>query len=164
MNKTLLIGAVCLALAACGKNDAGAEKKTAEAKVVNVYNWSDYIAEDTIANFEKETGIKVVYDVYDANEMLEAKLLPGASGYDVVFPSARPFAEKHIAAGVYGDLDKAALPNWKNNDPQILQSLAAIDPGNAKLAPYMWGTTGIGINVKKVREILGRMRRWTAGR
>lgn len=155
MNKTLLIGAVCLALAACGNNDAGAEKKPAEAKVVNVYNWSDYIAEDTIANFEKETGIKVVYDVYDSNEMLEAKLLPGASGYDVVFPSARPFAEKQVAAGVYGDLDKAALPNWKNNDPQILQSLAAIDPGNAKLAPYMWGTTGIGINVKKVREILG---------
>lgn len=154
MNRFLLLGALSLSLAGCGGKPGETGAKPAD-NTVHIYNWSDYIAENTIADFEKETGIKVVYDVYDANEMLEAKLLPGASGYDVVFPSARPFAEKHIAAGVYGDLDKAALPNWKNNDPQILQSLAAIDPGNAKLAPYMWGTTGIGINVGKVREILG---------
>jgi putrescine transport system substrate-binding protein len=154
MKTTSLLAILCLFLTACGGKNDEAAKKSAD-NTVNVYNWNDYIAEDTIANFEKETGIKVVYDVFDSNEMLEAKLLPGASGYDVVFPSARPFAEKQVAAGVYGDLDKAALSNWNNNDPQILKSLAAIDAGNARLAPYMWGTTGIGINVKKVREILG---------
>ena len=154
MNKLILTLAVCgLLSAGGGKPDDG--KAAAESKTLNVYNWSDYIAEDTIANFEKETGIKVVYDVYDGNETLEAKLLAGSSGYDVVFPSARPFAEKHIAAGIYADLDKAALTNWSNNNPGILTSLEAIDAGNAKLAPYMWGTTGIGYNVKKVREILG---------
>ena len=156
MNKLLLISALCAVLAGCGdKTENGDTAKNSADNKLNIYNWSDYIAEDTIANFEKETGIKVVYDVYDSNEMLEAKLLPGASGYDVVFPSARPFAEKQVTAGVYGDLDKTQLANWGNNDAQILKSLAAIDPGNAKLAPYMWGTTGIGINVKKVREILG---------
>jgi putrescine transport system substrate-binding protein len=154
MNKLILTLAVCGLLSACGeKQEAG--KPAAESKTLNVYNWSDYIAEDTIADFEKETGIKVVYDVYDGNETLEAKLLAGSSGYDVVFPSARPFAEKHIAAGIYADLDKAALSNWSNNDPGIMTSLQAIDANNAKLAPYMWGTTGIGYNVQKVREILG---------
>lgn len=154
MNRLLTLAAICLLLVACSKND-DAPKAQAASKTVFVYNWNDYIAEETVANFEKETGIKVIYDVYDSNETLEAKLLAGASGYDVVFPSARPFAEKHIQAGIYADLDKAALPNWANNDSTILASLAGIDADNAKLAPYMWGTTGIGFNVKKVREILG---------
>ncbi len=153
MNKIFLVLAICATLSACGEKSP--EKVIASAKEVFVYNWSDYIAEDTIANFEKETGIKVVYDVYDSNETLEAKLLSGSSGYDVVFPSARPFAEKQIEAGIFGDLDKASLSNWSNNDPTILKSLSLIDTGNAKLAPYMWGTTGIGYNIKKVREILG---------
>ncbi len=153
MNKFFLTLAICASLSACGEKST--DKNAAPAKEVFVYNWSDYIAEDTIATFEKETGIKVIYDVYDSNETLEAKLLSGSSGYDVVFPSARPFAEKQIQAGIFANLDKASLSNWSNNDPSILKSLAAIDAGNAKLAPYMWGTTGIGYNVKKVREILG---------
>lgn len=148
--------AACGLLSACsGKDDAPKTDETV-SKSLYVYNWSDYIAEDTVATFEKETGIKVVYDVYDGNETLEAKLLAGASGYDVVFPSARPFAEKHIATGIYANLDKALLPNERNNDSAVMAALAGIDPGNAKLMPYLWGTTGIGINVKKVREILGK--------
>ncbi len=154
MKNLIMAITACLVLGACGGKDEPTEAK-APSKQLFIYNWSDYIAEDTVANFEKETGIKVVYDVYDGNETLEAKLLAGASGYDVVFPSARPFAEKHIAAGIYADLDKTALSNWGNNDAGIMASLAGIDPGNAKLAPYMWGTTGIGYNVEKVREILG---------
>lgn len=154
MKRAVLILAVCAALSACGSKE-DAKKAEADSKVLYVYNWSDYIAEDTVAGFSKETGIKVVYDLYDSNETLEAKLLSGASGYDLVFPSARPFAEKQIAAGVYADLDKAALANLGNLDAAVLKSLESIDPGNAKLVPYMWGTTGIGYNVKKVREILG---------
>ena len=127
----------------------------AEEPVVNVYNWSDYIAEETVAKFEEATGIKVVYDVYDANEVLEAKLLAGASGYDVIFPSAQPFAERHIKAGLYLPLDKAKLPHYSNLDPAILKALTPVDPGNAHVIPYMWGTTGIGYNVQKVTEALG---------
>ncbi len=127
----------------------------AEEPVVNVYNWSDYIAEETVAKFEEATGIKVVYDVYDANEVLEAKLLAGASGYDVIFPSAQPFAERHIKAGLYLPLDKAKLPHYGNLDPAILKALTPVDPGNAHVVPYMWGTTGIGYNVQKVTEALG---------
>jgi putrescine transport system substrate-binding protein len=127
----------------------------ASAQELNIYNWSDYIAEDTLARFEQQSGIKVVYDVYDSNEVLEAKLLAGHSGYDLIFPTARPFAERHIRAGLYQPLDKSKLPHFDNLDPVIMRSLADIDPGNQHLVPYMWGTTGIGYNVKKVREILG---------
>ncbi|WP_417534776.1 polyamine ABC transporter substrate-binding protein [Marinobacterium stanieri] len=125
------------------------------AEELHVYNWSDYIAEETVAQFEQETGIKVIYDVYDSNEVLEAKLLAGRSGYDLAFPTARPFADRHITAGLYQPLNKDKLSNLDNIDPVILQSLADIDAGNQHLVPYMWGTTGIGYNVKKVREILG---------
>jgi putrescine transport system substrate-binding protein len=121
---------------------------------LNVYNWSDYIAPDTIPNFRKETGIKVAYDVYDSNEVLEAKLFAGGSGYDVVVPSASPFLARQVAAHVYQRLDKARLPNWKNLDPVILQLVAAADPGNAYGAPYLWSVTGLGYNVKKLREAL----------
>ncbi|GAB6043205.1 polyamine ABC transporter substrate-binding protein [Endothiovibrio diazotrophicus] len=127
----------------------------AEEKVLNVYNWTDYIAEDTLANFEKATGIHVVYDAYDANEVLEAKLLASASGYDVIFPTAQPFAQRHIAAHLYRPLDRAKLPNYGNLDPKILQSLETADPGNRYTVPYMWGTTGIGYNVAKVKAALG---------
>lgn len=127
----------------------------ASAQDLNVYNWSDYIAEDTLARFQQQTGINVVYDVYDSNEVLEAKLLAGRSGYDLAFPTARPFADRHLKAGLYQPLDKSKLSNIGNLDPVIMQSLADIDPGNQHLVPYMWGTTGIGYNVKKVREILG---------
>ena len=126
----------------------------AEDKQVHVYNWSDYIAEDTNANFEKETGIKVVYDVFDSNEVLEAKLLSGASGYDVVVPSNQ-FLAKQIKAGVFQKLDKSKLPNWKNLNADLMKSLETADPGNQYAFPYLWGTTGIGYNVDKVKAALG---------
>lgn len=126
----------------------------AEDKQVHVYNWSDYIVEDTNANFEKETGIKVVYDVFDSNEVLEAKLLSGASGYDVVVPSNQ-FLAKQIKAGVFQKLDKTKLPNWKNLNADLMKSLETADPGNQYAFPYLWGTTGIGYNVDKVKAALG---------
>ncbi|BEU01496.1 putrescine-binding periplasmic protein [Agarivorans sp. OAG1] len=125
-----------------------------EEKVLNVYNWTDYIAEDTIAEFEKETGIKVVYDVFDSNEVLEAKLLSGSTGFDIVSPS-HDFYARQITAGVYQKLDRSLLSNWDNLDPKLLATLEAYDPGNLYGIPYMWGTTGIGYNVNKVKEILG---------
>ena len=127
----------------------------AAEKVVNVYNWSDYVTEDALKRFTKESGIKVIYDVYDNNEVLEAKLLAGKSGYDVIFPSARPFAAQQIKAGIYQKLDRSKLSNFKSLDPVLLQSLSDFDPGNAYVLPYMWGPTGIGINVKKVQAALG---------
>ncbi|OZG74424.1 spermidine/putrescine ABC transporter substrate-binding protein PotF [Hahella sp. CCB-MM4] len=127
---------------------------TAEAREVRVYNWSDYIAEDTLANFEKETGIKVVYDVFDSNEVLEAKVLSGQSGYDVVVPTS-DYMARHIKAGAYQKLDKSKIPNWKNLDPELLKSLNNYDDGNQYGVPYEWGTTGVGYNVAKVAEVLG---------
>jgi putrescine transport system substrate-binding protein len=124
-------------------------------KALNIYNWSDYIAEDTVAKFEAETGIKVTYDVYDSNEVLEAKLLAGRSGYDIVVPSSTPFMARQIKAGVYLPLDKSKLKNWGNLDPDILARVAAADPGNAHGVPYLWGTTGLGYNVAKVKAALG---------
>nr|WP_255610826.1 polyamine ABC transporter substrate-binding protein [Lysobacter sp. ESA13C] len=151
--------ACALMLVACGGKQpdqaAPAAPAGAEEKVLNVYNWSDYVADDTIKNFETATGIKVNYDVYDANETLESKLTAGASGYDVVFPSARPFAQRQVKSGLYAALDKSKLSHWKHLDPQLLQNLDGIDPGNAHLVPYMWGTTGLGVNVDKVQAALG---------
>lgn len=126
-----------------------------ESKTLNIYNWSDYIAEDTISRFEAETGIKVNYDVYDSNEVLEAKLMAGHSGYDVVIPSASPFLARQITAGVYQKIDKAKLTNYGNLDPQILAAAANADPGNQYGVPYLWGTTGIGYNPAKVKAALG---------
>ncbi len=127
----------------------------AEEAFVNVYNWSDYVAESTLADFTKQSGIKVVYDVYDSNEVLETKLLAGGSGYDVVFPSARPNGERLVKGGMLKALDFKQLPNYKHLDRAILAALTDADPGNAHLVPYMWGTTGIGYNVEKVRAALG---------
>ncbi len=124
-----------------------------EEKVLNVYNWSDYIAEDTIANFEERTGIKVNYDVFDSNEVVEAKLLAGNTGYDVVVPSAS-FLERQIKAGVFQKLDRDALTNWKNLDKDIMARVALHDPDNAYAVPYMWGTTGIGYNEAMVEAAL----------
>ncbi|WP_439333242.1 extracellular solute-binding protein [Vibrio viridaestus] len=126
-----------------------------EEKVLNVYNWSDYIAEDTIAEFEKETGIKVVYDVFDSNEVLEAKILSGNTGFDVVVPS-NDFLGRQAKAGAFMPLDKEKLPNYANLDKQLMKMLSdSVDPGNKYGVPYLWGTTGIGYNVKKVKELLG---------
>jgi putrescine transport system substrate-binding protein len=127
----------------------------AEEPVLHVYNWSDYIAPDTIVNFEKETGISVTYDVYDGNETLEAKLLAGHSGYDVVVPSASPYMARQIKAGAYRPLDKPKLPNWKNLDPELVALAATADPGNAHGAPYLWSVTGIGYNTALLDKALG---------
>lgn len=126
-----------------------------DAPVVHVYNWSDYINPQTLQQFQKETGIKPVYDVFDSNEVLEAKLLSGHSGYDVVVPS-NEFLAQQAKAGAFMKLDKSKLPNYHLLNPKFMKLLAqAADPGNQYAIPYMWGTTGIGYNVKKVREILG---------
>jgi putrescine transport system substrate-binding protein len=126
----------------------------AQERVLNVYNWSDYIAEDTVKKFTAETGIKVNYDVYDSNEVLETKLTAGRSGYDIVVPTASPFMARQIQAGLLRTLDKAQLKNWGNLDPEILQRLAQYDPGNDHAVPWMWGTVGIGYNVDKVKRIM----------
>jgi putrescine transport system substrate-binding protein len=126
----------------------------ADDKVLHVYNWSDYIAPDTVEKFTKETGIKVVYDVYDSNEVLEAKLLAGKSGYDIVVPS-NSFLAKQIKAGVYQPLDRSKLPNYKNLNPELMKTLEISDPANKFAIPYLWGTIGIGYNVDKVKAILG---------
>jgi putrescine transport system substrate-binding protein len=126
----------------------------AQDNVLHVYNWSDYIAEDTIAKFEEATGIDVVYDVYDSNEVLEAKLLAGNSGYDVVVPTSN-YLQRQIAAGVYMPLDKSKLPNLANMDPELMAAAAAYDPGNEHAVVYMWGTIGIGYDVAAVEERLG---------
>jgi putrescine transport system substrate-binding protein len=125
------------------------------ARVVNVYNWSDYIDPKVLENFTKETGIKVQYDTFDANETLETKLLAGRSGYDVVVPTAY-FLERQIKAGVFQKLDKSKLQNLGNVWPEISSRLAIYDPGNQYAVNYMWGTTGIGFNVKAMRERLGQ--------
>jgi putrescine transport system substrate-binding protein len=166
MNKTTWT-AVVAALAAlvasgCGKKseapptgDAAAPVASAGAgeKILNVFNWSDYIDPAVIEDFQRETGITVRYDVFDSNEVLETKLLTGNSGYDVVVPSAY-FLERQIKAGVFGKLDKAQLPNLANLDPDIVQRAAGHDPGGQYGVVYMWGTTGIGYNADKLKAIM----------
>lgn len=127
---------------------------TQATQTLNFYNWSDYIAEDTIQKFEKETGIKVNSDVFDSSEVLESKLLTGRSGYDVVVPNAA-FMGRHIKANLYSPLKKTKLDNFKNLDEDLLKAAATQDPNNIHAVPYLWGTTGIGINVDKVKEVLG---------
>jgi putrescine transport system substrate-binding protein len=125
-----------------------------EEKVVHVYNWSDYIDESILQDFENETGIRVVYDVFDSNDILETKLLAGNSGYDVVVPSGT-FLQRQIQAGVFQPLDKSKLPNIGNMWPLISERTEKFDPGNEHAVNYMWGTTGIGYNVDAVKERLG---------
>ncbi|NWA01903.1 polyamine ABC transporter substrate-binding protein [Pseudomonas gingeri] len=124
------------------------------APTVHIYNWSDYIGENTLADFEKATGIKPVYDVFDSNETLEGKLLAGHTGYDVVVPSNH-FLGKQIKAGAFQKLDKSQLPNYANLDPLLMKRLEKNDPGNQYAVPYLWGTNGIGYNVEKVKAALG---------
>ncbi|NMG32450.1 polyamine ABC transporter substrate-binding protein [Aromatoleum evansii] len=126
----------------------------ADANALNVYNWNDYIARDTVPAFEKATGIAVKYDLYDSNATLQGKLLTGASGYDVVYPSVE-YAGRQIQAGIFQPLDKARLPNLANLDPVILKAVERADPGNRYVVPYMWYTTGVAINVDKVGKALG---------
>ncbi len=152
-------------LAACGGGDGAGPSPTTsgEEKVVHVYNWIDYVAPTTIADFEAKTGIRVVYDTYDANEILETKMLTGRSGYDVVFPSAVPLA-RQVAAGAIGRLDKSKLPNLAHMDPFVMERIALNDPGNEHSIPYMWGTAGLGYNPEKVKKAIGidRLDSWGA--
>ncbi len=141
--RSLLLGGLTLVL--CGSALA------AEEKVVNVYNWSDYIDESILADFEAETGIRVVYDVFDSNDILETKLLAGSTGYDVVVPTGS-FLARQIQAGVFRKLDKSKLPNFSNMWDMVADRVAKYDPGNDYSINYMWGTTGIGYNVQKIEE------------
>jgi putrescine transport system substrate-binding protein len=125
-----------------------------EPPVLNIYNWGDYIAEDTIKGFEKETGIKVRYDLFDSNEALHAKLVAGMSGYDIVVPGSH-FAKMQIQAGLLRKLDKSKIPNLANLDPAIQAQLAKVDPGNDHLVDWLWGYTTVGINVDRVKKALG---------
>src|SRR5579863_9732552 len=153
------------ALAACGGGEhpaaaQGGNSRSASApstddeKRLNIYSWADYVAPDTVASFEKETGIKVNYSTYDNNEVLETKLLTGHSNYDIVVPSEN-FFDRQLRAGVYRKLDKQLLPNLVNADPEIMRRMAIHDPGNQYAIPYMWSTMGLGYNVALVRARLG---------
>lgn len=144
MRNTILTTTAVLALGAL----------TATAEEVRVYNWSDYIDEELLTKFEEETGLDLVYDVFDSNEVLETKMLAGGSGYDVVVPSGT-FLQRQIAAGAFQKLDKSKLPNLENMWDAIEERTAKYDPGNEYSINYMWGTTGIGVNVGKVQEVLG---------
>ncbi|MBK1645987.1 spermidine/putrescine ABC transporter substrate-binding protein PotF [Thiocapsa imhoffii] len=124
-------------------------------ETVHLYNWNDYFAADTLSGFQAATGIRPILDVYDANEVLEAKLFAGRSGYDVVFPTAHPFAARQVRAGMYRPLDQDALPGLARLDPNVMSRLSLSDPDNAHLVPYLWGTSGIGINREQVNAILG---------
>ena len=152
----LLVLAAGLAAALAAPVGDAAAAATPEPKVLNVYNWSDYIAEDTLNNFEKETGIKVNYDNYDSNEILHGKLMAGKTGYDIVVPSAH-FAKMQIQAGLFQKLDKAALTNWGNLDPAVLQMMSKVDPGNQYLVDWLWGFVTVGINTEQVKKALGGM-------
>ena len=150
-------------LSACSKKEAAPAQSAASAtvvtavtddeKVLNVYNWSDYIADDTVKNFEAKYGVKVNYDVFDSNELVETKMLAGSSGYDIVVPSSQ-FMERQVKAGVFAKLDKSLLTNIGNLDPATLKQVAMYDPGNEHAIPYMWSTDGIGYNVDKVKKLI----------
>ena len=145
-----ILAALAVSLAAL----AGPAVAQEEEKVLNIYNWSDYIGEDVIARFEKETGIKVRYDVFDNNEIVHAKLVAGKAGYDIVVPSSN-WAKLQIDGGLLQKLDKSKIPNLRNLDPGIQSQLGKMDPGNDYMVNWLWGYTTVGINVDKVRAALG---------
>jgi len=151
LNKRILGALVCLAV---GVGFVATSYAKEEEKVLNIYNWSDYLAPDTIPNFEKETGIKVRYDIFDSNEILHAKLIARKTGYDIVVPSSN-WAKLQIDGGLFQKLDKKQLPNWKNLDPNVLAQMAKLDPGNAYLVDWLWSYDTVGINVDKVKKALG---------
>jgi putrescine transport system substrate-binding protein len=154
--RCLAAGAAALAaltvLSGCSGTDShGVSKATASEKVLNVDNWSDYIQPSVIADFEKEYGIHVNYDVFDSNEILETKLLTGHTNYDIVVPSAA-FLERQMQADIYQKLDKSLLPNLQNVDPDVARALALYDPGNQYSVDYMWITSGVGYNVEEIHR------------
>ena len=132
----------------------GGNASAQEEKILNVYNWSDYIADDTLKNFEKETGIKVRYDLYDNNEILHAKLVAGKTGYDIVVPTAH-WGRLQIDGGLLRKLDKTRLTNLSNLDPIVQAQVAKLDPNNDHLVIWLWGYVTVGINVEKVKAALG---------
>ncbi len=150
----LQILGVCLAAATAAMSFAQPAAAQEEEKVLNIYNWSDYIADDTIANFEKETGIKVRYDNFDNNEIVHAKLVAGKTGYDIVVPSSF-WAKIQADGGLLRKLDKSKIPNLVHMDPEVQKTIAKMDPGNQYMVDWMWGYTTIGINVDKVKAALG---------
>jgi len=149
-----LVALACASLSTTPAARAAGPAAAAEPKVLNIYNWSDYIAEDTLKNFEKETGIKVNYDNYDNNEVLHTKLVAGKTGYDIVVPGAH-FAKMQIEGGLFQKLDRAQLGNWGNLDPAVLKSMAQVDPGNQYLVDWLWGFVTVGINTELVKKALG---------
>jgi putrescine transport system substrate-binding protein len=149
MMRATLRGTVAVAFSLLLISTAGAQQRK-----VNFYNWSNYMAPGVLEDFTKETGIEVTYDTFDGNETLETRLLAGKSGYDVVVPTAY-FLERQIKAGIFQKLDKSKIPNLTNAWPEVTKRLAVYDPGNEYAANYMWGTTGIGYNVKIARQVLG---------
>jgi putrescine transport system substrate-binding protein len=150
-----MLGALALSipLLSCTRSAADMEK---DEKVLNIYNWSDYIGDTTIQDFEKETGIKVRYDTFDANETLHAKLLARQTGYDIVVPSSN-WAKIQLEGGLFRKLDKSKIVNFRNIDPFVLKNLAVLDPNNDHLAPWLWGITTVGINVDRVKAALGTL-------
>src|SRR6185312_15509715 len=146
----LIIGVVALAIWA----RTSLKPAPTDDQVVNVYNWSDYIGPDVLEGFTKETGIKVNYDVYDANETVEAKMAAGHSGYDIVTPTFVPFVARGIGAGLYKEIDKSKLQNYGNLDPALLAAETKYDPGNKYSVPWIAGTVGLGVNVKKIQALL----------
>ena len=155
MGAVALVG--LLALGACGQKTEPTTAQAAaggEEKILNIYNWPDYITDDMVANFEKETGIKVNYQTFESNEMLNTKLMAGNSGYDLVLPGA-VFAKPQIEAGMLQKLDKSKIPNLANLDPAIMQKLQLADPGNDYLVPWGWSFVSVGINTKAVAKALG---------
>ena len=154
MANTLKKLGISLALVASAVVSVTGARAADDTKVLNIYNWSDYIADDTIKNFEKETGIKVRYDNYDNNEILHAKLVAGKTGYDIVVPGSH-FAKTQIEGGLLQKLDRSKLTNWANLDKGLLAQLAKVDPGNEYLVDWLWGYVTLGINVDKVKKALG---------
>jgi putrescine transport system substrate-binding protein len=133
---------------------APAPAQSPNGGTLNIYNWNDYINDETLRRFEAETGTKVRYDLYDANETLDAKLRAGHSGYDLVVPTASPFLALQVKANLYRPLDKAKIKNYANLDPQLMRQLTTDDPGNQHAVPWMWGTLGIGYNSAQVAQIM----------
>ena len=152
----LLAAAATAAATALTALAPGAARAQEEEKVLNIYNWSDYIAEDTIRNFERETGIRVRYDNFDNNEIVHAKLVAGKTGYDIIVPSSN-WAKLQRDAGLLRRLDKSLLPNLRHLDPALQAQLARMDPGNEYMVNWLWGYTTVGINVEKVRAALGSL-------
>ncbi|SCC91646.1 putrescine transporter subunit: periplasmic-binding component of ABC superfamily [Thiomonas sp. X19] len=147
-----LVSTLALGFAALGFS--ASQPAAAADNVLNIYNWSDYIAPTTVPDFEKETGIKVRYDTFDSNETLFAKMVAGDTGYDLVVPSSN-WAAIDIKGGLLLPIDKSKIPNYKNLNPELMKLLAQVDPGNKYLIPWMWGYTTVGINVGKVKQALG---------